>query len=120
MLVVLYLLSSFFLLDLAYLKELSPRNVFIYDVNLLGAKKCSQCEGTGINLVDHFNGQFKAGAKCWICRLISNYFVLLWIDEPFAINLILLCSGRKEVLCGDCNGAGFIGGFLSRFDEVYD
>ncbi|KAL8543439.1 hypothetical protein ACS0TY_004105 [Phlomoides rotata] len=58
-----------------------------------GAKKCGQCEGKGVNLVDHFNGQFKAGASCW------------------------LCSGKKEVLCGNCNGAGFMGGFMSTFDE---
>ncbi|ESQ45808.1 hypothetical protein EUTSA_v10010812mg [Eutrema salsugineum] len=58
-----------------------------------GCVACSQCKGGGVNLIDHFNGQFKAGALCWLCR------------------------GKKEVLCGDCNGAGFIGGFLSTFDE---
>ncbi|XP_021760809.1 uncharacterized protein LOC110725642 [Chenopodium quinoa] len=58
-----------------------------------GAKVCSQCEGAGVNSQDHFNGQFKAGALCWLCR------------------------GKKEILCGDCNGAGFIGGFMSTFDE---
>lgn len=25
--------------------------------------------------------------------------------------------GRKEMLCGNCNGAGFIGGFLSTYDQ---
>ncbi|GMN58172.1 hypothetical protein TIFTF001_027270 [Ficus carica] len=25
--------------------------------------------------------------------------------------------GRRDMLCGDCNGAGFIGGFMSTFDE---
>ncbi|CAA7027800.1 unnamed protein product [Microthlaspi erraticum] len=58
-----------------------------------GAVACSQCKGGGVNLIDHFNGQFKAGGLCWLCR------------------------GKKEVLCGDCNGAGFLGGFLSTFDE---
>ncbi|KAH6757815.1 DnaJ/Hsp40 cysteine-rich domain superfamily protein [Perilla frutescens var. hirtella] len=58
-----------------------------------GAKKCGQCLGTGINSVDHFNGQFKAGASCWLCR------------------------GKKEVLCGSCNGAGFLGGFMSTYDD---
>ncbi|KAJ4895633.1 DnaJ/Hsp40 cysteine-rich domain superfamily protein [Raphanus sativus] len=58
-----------------------------------GAVACSQCKGGGVNLTDHFNGQFKAGGLCWLCR------------------------GKKEVLCGECNGAGFIGGFLSTFDE---
>ncbi|EOA24928.1 hypothetical protein CARUB_v10018219mg [Capsella rubella] len=58
-----------------------------------GCVACSQCKGGGVNLIDHFNGQFKAGALCWLCR------------------------GKKEVLCGDCNGAGFLGGFLSTFDE---
>lgn len=33
-----------------------------------GSKVCTQCEGSGVNSVDHFNGQFKAGALCWLCR----------------------------------------------------
>ncbi|CAN6564154.1 hypothetical protein C1H46_012090 [Malus baccata] len=57
-----------------------------------GAKVCNQCEGTGVNSVDHFNGQFKAGGLCWLCR------------------------GKREILCGDCNGAGFLGGFMSTLD----
>ncbi|CAA3024215.1 uncharacterized protein LOC111412956 isoform X4 [Olea europaea var. sylvestris] len=58
-----------------------------------GAVPCSQCKGSGINSIDHFNGQFKAGALCWLCR------------------------GKKEILCGDCNGAGYIGGFMSIHDD---
>ncbi|XP_059637974.1 protein BUNDLE SHEATH DEFECTIVE 2, chloroplastic-like [Cornus florida] len=58
-----------------------------------GAVVCSQCKGNGVNSVDHFNGQFKAGGLCWLCR------------------------GKKDILCGDCNGAGFLGGFMSTFDE---
>ncbi|WCJ29642.1 Protein BUNDLE SHEATH DEFECTIVE 2 chloroplastic [Euphorbia peplus] len=58
-----------------------------------GAVNCSQCKGTGVNSVDHFNGQFKAGGLCWLCR------------------------GKRDVLCGNCNGAGFLGGFMSTFDE---
>ncbi|KAG6413840.1 hypothetical protein SASPL_126555 [Salvia splendens] len=58
-----------------------------------GAKQCGQCKGTGINSVDHFNGQYKAGASCWLCR------------------------GKREVLCGSCNGAGFLGGFLSSLED---
>ncbi|KAB2041516.1 hypothetical protein ES319_D02G152400v1 [Gossypium barbadense] len=49
-------------------------------MKILGAKQCSQCKGTGVNLVDHFNGQFKAGGLCWLCR------------------------GKREILCGNCNG----------------
>ncbi|WOL02166.1 hypothetical protein Cni_G10885 [Canna indica] len=59
-----------------------------------GIKLCTQCEGTGVNSVDHFNGQFKAGGLCWLCR------------------------GKKEILCGNCNGAGFLGGFMSTLDET--
>ncbi|KMZ61886.1 hypothetical protein ZOSMA_4G01750 [Zostera marina] len=58
-----------------------------------GAIQCKQCKGEGVNSVDHFNGRFKAGALCWLCR------------------------GKREVLCGNCNGAGFLGGFLSTHDE---
>lgn len=47
---------------------------FRFWYTLPGAKKCGQCEGTGVNLVDHFNGQYKAGASCWLCRYIVNYF----------------------------------------------
>ncbi|XVF34666.1 hypothetical protein REPUB_Repub18cG0078500 [Reevesia pubescens] len=58
-----------------------------------GAIQCGQCKGTGVNSVDHFNGQFKAGGLCWLCR------------------------GKREILCGNCNGAGFIGGFMSTCDD---
>ncbi|XP_047940384.1 protein BUNDLE SHEATH DEFECTIVE 2, chloroplastic [Salvia hispanica] len=58
-----------------------------------GAKQCGQCKGTGINSVDHFNGQYKAGNSCWLCR------------------------GKREVLCGSCNGAGFLGGWMSTFED---
>ncbi|CAA6666413.1 unnamed protein product [Spirodela intermedia] len=58
-----------------------------------GAIQCTQCKGTGVNSEDHFGGRFKAGQTCWLCR------------------------GKREILCGSCNGAGFIGGFMSTFDE---
>ncbi|KAH1252832.1 hypothetical protein HKD37_04G009598 [Glycine soja] len=60
---------------------------------ILRAVLCSQCKGSGVNSVDIFNGQFKAGDTCW------------------------LCGGRKEMLCGNCNGTGFVGGFLSTYDQ---
>ncbi|XP_044472213.1 protein BUNDLE SHEATH DEFECTIVE 2, chloroplastic-like isoform X2 [Mangifera indica] len=70
-----------------------PKSILCADCDGNGAKQCSQCKGTGVNSVDHFNGQFKAGASCWLCR------------------------GKREILCGNCNGAGFIGGFMSTIDE---
>ncbi|KAK6941647.1 hypothetical protein RJ641_027024 [Dillenia turbinata] len=60
---------------------------------LTGAIQCSECKGSGVNSIDHFNGQFKAGGLCWLCR------------------------GKREILCGNCNGAGFVGGFMSTFDS---
>lgn len=36
----------------------------------LGAIQCTQCEGKGVNTKDHFNGQFKAGGLCWLCRYL--------------------------------------------------
>ncbi|KAF1887443.1 hypothetical protein Lal_00041045 [Lupinus albus] len=60
---------------------------------LPGAILCTQCKGTGINSEDHFNGRFKAGGLCWLCR------------------------GKRDILCGSCNGAGFLGGFMSTFEE---
>lgn len=58
-----------------------------------GAVACSQCQGDGLNSVDHFNGRFKAGTICWLCR------------------------GKRQMLCGSCNGAGFMGGFMNTQDE---
>lgn len=58
-----------------------------------GAVACSQCQGDGLNSVDHFNGRFKAGTVCWLCR------------------------GKRQMLCGSCNGAGFMGGFMNTQDE---
>ncbi|XVF48095.1 hypothetical protein PTKIN_Ptkin03bG0163900 [Pterospermum kingtungense] len=70
-----------------------PNSIVCADCDGNGAKQCSQCQGTGVNAVDHFNGRFKAGGLCWLCR------------------------GKREILCGNCNGAGFIGGFMSTFDD---
>ncbi|KAE8735217.1 Detected protein of confused Function [Hibiscus syriacus] len=61
--------------------------------SISGAVVCSQCKGSGVNAVDFFNGEFKAGDSCW------------------------LCGGKKQMLCGNCNGAGFIGGFMSTDDQ---
>ncbi|GJP71395.1 hypothetical protein CLOP_g2230 [Closterium sp. NIES-67] len=58
-----------------------------------GAVQCRQCQGGGVNLEDHFQGRFKKGTVCWLCR------------------------GKRTVLCGNCNGAGFVGGFLSNQGE---
>ncbi|TYG97844.1 hypothetical protein ES288_A10G069800v1 [Gossypium darwinii] len=44
-------------------------------MKILGAKQCSQCKGTGVNSVDHFNGQFKAGGLCWLCSC-RNWHIL--------------------------------------------
>ncbi|PON88998.1 Heat shock protein DnaJ, cysteine-rich domain containing protein [Trema orientale] len=70
-----------------------PKSIVCTNCDGNGAVLCSQCKGTGVNSVDHFNGQFKAGGLCWLCR------------------------GKREMLCGECNGAGFIGGFMSSFDD---
>ncbi|KAI5673429.1 hypothetical protein M9H77_13793 [Catharanthus roseus] len=67
-------------------------SVLCADCDGNGAVKCSQCKGNGVNSVDHFGGRFKAGDSCW------------------------LCGGKKNVLCGNCNGAGFIGGFMTSSD----
>ncbi|KAG5113246.1 hypothetical protein AAZX31_13G151500 [Glycine max] len=69
------------------------RSIVCSDCDGNGAKSCTQCKGTGVNSVDHFNGQFKAGGLCWLCR------------------------GKKDILCGSCNGAGFLGGFMSTCDD---
>ncbi|XP_059460736.1 protein BUNDLE SHEATH DEFECTIVE 2, chloroplastic-like [Corylus avellana] len=70
-----------------------PNSVICSDCDGNGAVQCSQCKGSGVNSVDLFDGQFKAGDSCW------------------------LCGGKKDMLCGNCNGAGFVGGFLSTYDE---
>ncbi|XP_020592638.1 uncharacterized protein LOC110033108 [Phalaenopsis equestris] len=70
-----------------------PNSIVCSDCDGNGAVLCKQCKGSGVNSVDHFNGQFKAGELCWLCR------------------------GKRDILCGNCNGAGFIGGFMSTFDD---
>ncbi|KAK8543228.1 hypothetical protein V6N13_136243 [Hibiscus sabdariffa] len=65
------------------------KSIVCPDCEANGSKQCPQCQGTGVNAVDHFNGRFKAGGLCWLCR------------------------GKREILCGNCNGAGFLGGFMS-------
>ncbi|NP_001236909.1 Protein BUNDLE SHEATH DEFECTIVE 2, chloroplastic-like [Glycine max] len=74
-------------------RNTKPNSVICADSDGNGAVLCSQCKGSGVNSVDIFNGQFKAGDSCW------------------------LCGGRKEMLCGNCNVAGFVGGFLSTYDQ---
>ncbi|KAK7330113.1 hypothetical protein VNO77_24299 [Canavalia gladiata] len=69
------------------------KSIVCSDCDGNGAILCTQCKGTGVNSVDHFNGQFKAGGLCWLCR------------------------GKRDILCGTCNGAGFLGGFMSTFDD---
>ncbi|XP_027330052.1 uncharacterized protein LOC113846229 [Abrus precatorius] len=69
------------------------KSIVCSDCDGNGAILCTQCKGTGVNSVDHFNGQFKAGGLCWLCR------------------------GKKDILCGTCNGAGFLGGFMNSFDD---
>ncbi|CAN0877586.1 Protein BUNDLE SHEATH DEFECTIVE 2, chloroplastic [Linum grandiflorum] len=69
------------------------KSVICSDCDGNGAVLCSQCKGNGVNPVDFFNGQFKAGESCW------------------------LCGGKKDMLCGNCNGAGFLGGFISTGDQ---
>ncbi|KAK2357836.1 hypothetical protein P8452_77060 [Trifolium repens] len=69
------------------------RTLFCPDCDGNGAIACSQCQGGGVNLIDHYNGRFKAGGLCWLCR------------------------GKKDILCGSCNGAGFMGGFMNTNDE---
>ncbi|PNT61475.1 hypothetical protein BRADI_5g15612v3, partial [Brachypodium distachyon] len=59
-----------------------------------GAIACGQCKGSGVDSEDHFNGRFKEGAMCWLCR------------------------GKREVLCGSCNGGGFLGGFMSTANDT--
>ncbi|KAG8652056.1 protein BUNDLE SHEATH DEFECTIVE 2, chloroplastic [Manihot esculenta] len=73
-------------------KSTKSNSLVCADCDGNGAIACSQCKGTGVNSVDHFNGQFKAGGLCWLCR------------------------GKRDILCGSCNGAGFVGGFMSTFD----
>ncbi|KAL1112916.1 hypothetical protein E1A91_D02G158200v1 [Gossypium mustelinum] len=75
-----HLLSWIFSIAAEKNQSTKPTSIVCADCEGNGAKQCSQCKGTGVNLVDHFNGQFKAGGLCWLCR------------------------GKREILCGNCNG----------------
>ncbi|TYH57529.1 hypothetical protein ES332_D08G096200v1 [Gossypium tomentosum] len=75
-----HLLSWIFGIAAEKNQSTKPTSIVCADCEGNGAKQCSQCKGTGFNSVDHFNGQFKAGGLCWLCR------------------------GKREILCGNCNG----------------
>lgn len=47
---------------------------FGFVVWFTGAVQCSQCKGNGVNSVDVFNGQFKAGDSCWLCGYLNKPF----------------------------------------------
>ncbi|XP_050209606.1 protein BUNDLE SHEATH DEFECTIVE 2, chloroplastic isoform X2 [Mercurialis annua] len=74
-------------------RQTKTNSIVCADCDGNGAISCTQCKGVGVNSVDHFNGAFKAGGLCWLCR------------------------GKRDILCGSCNGAGFIGGFMSTYDD---
>lgn len=58
---------------------------------LPGAKQCSQCKGNGINSVDHFNGQFKAGGLCWLCRYAYKHVIFF----SFFVKCRIFCTSLK-------------------------
>jgi len=46
--------------------------------------------------------------------------IITLVIAIFAFSLMAefqFCRGKREILCGNCNGAGFMGGFMSTFDE---
>jgi len=45
-----------------------------------GEKPCGQCAGGGVNQEDLFQGRFKKGDVCWLCK------------------------GARTTMCGDCAG----------------
>lgn len=49
----------------------------------LGAIQCSQCKGNGINSEDHFDGRFKAGGLCWLCRFFILNSHIYWSYSKF-------------------------------------
>ncbi|KAG8486955.1 hypothetical protein CXB51_020467 [Gossypium anomalum] len=81
------------LFEFYYSKTTNRQIITSFYIQLPGAKQCSQCKRTRVNSVDHFNGQFKASGLCWLCR------------------------GKREILCGNCNGAGFTGGFMRTLED---
>ncbi|KAJ1403555.1 Heat shock protein DnaJ, cysteine-rich domain superfamily [Sesbania bispinosa] len=46
-----------------------------------GAILCTQCQGTGVNSVDHFNGRFKAGGLCWLCSDHDAVVFMKWSNN---------------------------------------
>ncbi|KAK8309988.1 hypothetical protein V6Z12_D02G158000 [Gossypium hirsutum] len=79
-----------------------PTSIVCADCEGNGAKQCSQCKGTGVNLVDHFNGQFKAGGLCWLCSC-RNWHIL-GSKESTKVIQGYRQWGKREILCGNCNG----------------
>lgn len=55
-----------------------------------------------MNLIDHFNGQFKAGGLCWLCRFATSFsflfFLLLLLPSLHSTQthyLILISCGQR-------------------------
>jgi len=82
---------------------------------LMGDLKLELCAGfAGITKI--FVSQGIVHYKC--LNKSANY---LWFNSLVDLAdcaKILPCRGKREILCGSCNGAGFLGGFLSTFDET--
>ncbi|KAK8349790.1 hypothetical protein V6Z12_A06G166900 [Gossypium hirsutum] len=56
------------LFEFYYSKTTNKQIITSFYIQLPSAKQCSQCKGTGVNSVDHFNGQFKASELCWLSK----------------------------------------------------
>ena len=60
--------SPMFLDQLEVPRFVDSLSLLIFFPRFSGAVQCAQCQGTGVNSEDHFNGRFKAGGLCWLCR----------------------------------------------------
>lgn len=59
-----------------------------------------------MNLIDHFNGQFKAGALCWLCRFATSYLLssIQKLQKKSLLNILFLNFLWAEVKRRCCVG----------------
>ncbi|RWV99387.1 hypothetical protein GW17_00037708, partial [Ensete ventricosum] len=55
--------------------------------------------------------------KSLICADCEGNVKIIRFDIADAY-ILRLCRGKKDILCGNCNGAGFVGGFMSTLDDT--
>ncbi|KAG7021244.1 hypothetical protein SDJN02_17932, partial [Cucurbita argyrosperma subsp. argyrosperma] len=115
-----------FLDQLEVPRSVDSLSLLIFFPQFSGAVQCAQCQGTGVNSEDHFNGRFKAGGLCWLCRINDTEGTVMNIAEAkgtscvvavmeqLKFQLLWICFDNMAFSRINC----FIGSLWIRFDNM--